>query len=89
MTPTGVLLVTPIFLWGVGFASLLAGRPRVALALHNARCGTPFWVTMFAESLKEHLDAVLRAGLRASAADAQCRLYSHRITSIVTSWAYM
>ena len=46
MTPTGVLLVTPIFLWGVGFASLLAGHPRVALALHNARCGTPFWVTI-------------------------------------------
>ena len=45
MTPTGVLLVTPIFLWGVDFASLLAGRPRVALALHNARCGTPFGVT--------------------------------------------
>ena len=45
MTPTGVLLVTPIFLWGVGLASLLAGRSRVALALHNVSCGTPFGVT--------------------------------------------
>ena len=45
MTPTGVLLVTPIFLWGVGLGSLLSDRSRVALALHNARCGTPFWVT--------------------------------------------
>ena len=45
MTPTGVLLVTPIFLWGVSRTSLLADCSRVALALHNARCGTPFWVT--------------------------------------------
>ena len=45
MTPTGVLLVTPIFLWGVGTMSLLVGLSCVALALHKARCGTPFGVT--------------------------------------------
>ena len=46
MTPTGVLLVTPIFLWGAGTMSLLVGLSCVALALHKARCGTPFGVTL-------------------------------------------
>ena len=45
MTPTGVLLVTPIFRRGSGSLSLLRGPSRVALALHKARCGTPLGVT--------------------------------------------
>ena len=45
MTPTGVLLVTPIFRRGSGSLSLLQGPSRVALALHKARCGTPLGVT--------------------------------------------
>ena len=46
MTPTGVLLVTPIFRRGSGSLSLLQGPSRVALALHKARCGTPLGVTI-------------------------------------------
>ena len=45
MTPTGVLLVTFIFLWG-RCPLELAQRPScVALVLHLARRSTPFWVT--------------------------------------------
>ncbi len=61
MTPTGVLLVTPIFLWGVGTMSLLVGLSCVALALHKVRCGTPFGVTvcLCSYEYQKHLDLVL------------------------------
>ena len=51
MTPTGVLLVTFIFLWG-RCPLELAQRPScVALVLHLARRSTPFWVTIGSDSL--------------------------------------
>ena len=45
MSPTGDLLVTLIFVRGRGSLELAQRLPRVALALHNARRSTPFWVT--------------------------------------------
>ena len=42
--PTGRLLVTPIFQWGGCSLSLLEGTSSVALALHQAGCGTPLGV---------------------------------------------
>jgi hypothetical protein len=41
MTPTGVLLVTPIFLWGRRFLGLPRGTLLVDLALHRARICEP------------------------------------------------